>query len=54
MLTEQQIEAMVWRKYPKTVKEKNGCRQEILRNRELRNFYRERLMAERFTAPTLN
>ena len=54
MLTEQQIEVMVMKKYPKTDKEKRGCQQEKARLKALRDFYRERLRAEAYTAPTLN
>jgi len=52
-MTEEQIEAMVKAKYPKTDKERT-CRQEQLRLKNLRDIYRERLRAEATSAPTLN
>lgn len=40
-------------KYPKTDKER-VCKQEQVRLKNLRDFYRERLRQEAMTAPTLN
>ena len=53
MLTEEQIQAMVMAKYPKTEKERT-CRQEKERLKSLREFYRARLEAEKYLSPTLN
>ncbi len=52
-MTEEQIEAKVRAMYPKTEKERT-CRQEKQRREALRDFYREKLRAEAYTAPTLN
>lgn len=52
MLTDEQIQAMVMAKYPKTDRERN-CRQEQERLRALRDIYREKLRANQ-EHPTLN
>lgn len=53
MMTEEQIEALVMKKYPKTEKE-SWCAQEKQRLKELRDFYRERLREKQYDMPTLN
>lgn len=53
MLTDQQIEIMVMKKYPKEDKERN-CRQHRAIMQDKRNWYRNQLVANRECHPTLN
>ena len=53
MLTEEQIEAMVRAKYPRTDKEKN-CKQEKVLQESKRDWYREQLRTQQVDEPTLN
>lgn len=53
MMTEEQIEAKVREKYPKTREERN-CKQAQEIMRQKREWYREQLRAEAVGCPTLN
>lgn len=53
MLTDDQIEAMVMARYPRTDKE-SWCALEKQRLKEVRDIYRERLLTQQADMPTLN
>lgn len=53
MITDEQIEAMVKVKYPKTDKERN-CKQEKAIRDSMRDWYREQLRSKKIDAPTLS
>ena len=53
MLTDQQIEVMVYQKYPKEKRELN-CRQYRVVMEDKRAWYRQQLIANKELAPTLN
>lgn len=53
MMTDEQIQAKVMAKYPKTEKE-SWCALEKQRLKELRDFYRERLKDKQVDEPCLN
>jgi predicted NUDIX family NTP pyrophosphohydrolase len=53
MMTDDQIEAMVMKKFPKTDKE-SWCAIEKQRLKYLRDIYREQLMTQQVDLPTLN
>jgi len=53
MLTPEQIEAIVWAKYPKQEKE-SWCATEKKYQNDRRDIYREQLQAQQVDMPTLN
>jgi uncharacterized protein YnzC (UPF0291/DUF896 family) len=42
-VSEKEIRKLVFKKYPRTKKEIEGCLEELARNTALRDMYRERL-----------
>jgi hypothetical protein len=43
-VSEKEIRKLVFKKYPRTEKEKQGCKEEMARNTALRDMYKERLV----------
>ena len=43
-MSEKEIRKLIYKKYPQTKKEKQGCRYELARMAALRDMYKERLL----------
>jgi hypothetical protein len=43
-MQEKEIRKLIYKKYPRTEKEKQGCKEELARMTALRDMYKERLL----------